>query len=194
MLEIALHNEGIDCGGVFLVDPETGALDLVAHRGFSADFAKRASHFAADPVGSPSGRRGRAIARRPAGPLAGIVRQLKRESLLALEVLPVQHSGEVVAVLNVGSRARREIPAEFVPGDGGDCGPSRGRHHPDPGGTIVAGQPELLEKTLHSLRSAVFVVNADTMVIEECNPAANPHVWLHPRRTDRADHRPLARE
>ena len=29
----------------------------------------------------------------------------------------------------------------------------------------------LLERTLHSLRSAVLVVNADTMVIEECNPA-----------------------
>ena len=70
LLEIALQNEGIDCGGVFLVDPETGALDLAAHRGFSADFAKRASHFAADSAPAHPARGGRATSGQPGGPLS----------------------------------------------------------------------------------------------------------------------------
>jgi PAS domain S-box-containing protein len=171
LLEIALQNEGIDCGGVFLVDPETGALDLVVHRGFSADFAKRASHFAADSVEARSTGAGRAISRQPGGSLAGIVQQLKRESLLAMEVLPFQHSGEVVAVLCVGSHVRGEIPAKSCQALEAITTQAAGAIIRIRAEKSLRANRRLLEKTLHSLRSAVFVVNADTMVIEECNPA-----------------------
>ncbi len=171
LLEIALHNEGIDCGGVFLVDPETGALDLVAHRGFSADFATRASHFAAGPVAAHSAGERRAIARQPAAPLTGIVRQLKRENLLAMEVLPVQFRGEVVAVLSVGSHVRGEIPAKSCQVLEAIATRAAGAISRIRVEQSLRANRRLLEKTLHSLRSAVFVVNADTMVIEECNPA-----------------------
>src|SRR5206468_8310580 len=33
LLEIAMQLEGIDCGGVYLMNPETGELHLEAHRG-----------------------------------------------------------------------------------------------------------------------------------------------------------------
>ena len=171
LLEIALQNEGIDCGGVFLVNPETGALDLIAHRGFSADFAKHASHFAANPVPEHAPDMGQASSHQRDGPLAGIVRQLKRENLRAMDVLPVQHNGEVVAVLSVGSHAHEEIPAK-------SCGVLE-VIATQAAGAIARIRTEkslranrrLLEKTLHSLRSAVLVVHADSMAIEECNPA-----------------------
>ncbi len=173
LLEFVLQNEGIDCGGVFLVDPETGALDLVAHRGFSADFAKHASHFAADLLLVRAAGRGRAISRQPGGPLTGIVQQLKRESLLAMEILPLQHSGEVVAALSVGSHVHGQIPAKscqamevLVTQAAGAIARIRAEES-------LRASRRLLEKTLHSLRSAVLVVNADTMVIEECNPATS---------------------
>ena len=180
LLEIALQSEGIDCGGVFLVDPETGALDLVAHRGFSADFAKHASHFAAAPVPARPAGAGRAISRQPGGPLAGIVQQLKRESLLAMEVLPVQHSGEVVAVLSVGSHVRGEIPAKSCQALEVIAAQAAGAIARIRAEQSLRASRRLLEKTLHSLRSAVFVVNADTMVIEECNPAAT-QIFGYPR-------------
>jgi PAS domain S-box-containing protein len=171
LLEIALQSEGIDCGGVYLVDPETGALDLVAHRGFSADFAKHASHFAADPGPARPAGTGRAISRPPDGPLTGIVQQLKRESLLAMEVLPVQHSGEVVAVLSVGSHVRGEIPAKSCQALEVIAAQAAGAIARIRAEQSLRANRQLLEKTLHSLRSAVFIVNGDTMVIEECNPA-----------------------
>jgi PAS domain S-box-containing protein len=171
LLEIALRSEGLDCGGVYLVDPETGALDLVAHRGFSADFAKHASHFAADPGPARPAGTGRAISRPPDGPLTGIVQQLKRESLLAMEVLPVQHSGEVVAVLSVGSHVRGEIPAKSCQALEVIAAQAAGAIARIRAEQSLRANRQLLEKTLHSLRSAVFIVNGDTMVIEECNPA-----------------------
>lgn len=171
LLEIALQNEGIDCGGVFLVDPVTGALDLVAHRGFSSEFAKRASHFAADPAPALSAGIGRASFRQPGQPLAGIVQQLKRESLLAMEVLPVQHSGEVVAVLSVGSHVCGEIPAKTNQAMEAISTQAAGAITRIKAERLLRANRRLLEKTLHSLRSAVLIVNADTMVIEECNAA-----------------------
>jgi len=171
LLEIALQNEGIDCGGVFLVDPETGALDLVAHRGFSANFSKRASHFAANAVHARSASVGRAISHQPDGPLAGIVQQLKRESLLAMEVLPVQHGGEVVAVLSVGSHVRRDMPAKSCQTLEVIAVQAAGAIARIRVEQSLRANRRLLERTLHSLPSAVIVVNADTSVIEECNPA-----------------------
>ncbi|MGA9777145.1 MAG: PAS domain S-box protein [Limisphaerales bacterium] len=171
LLEIALENEGIDCGGIFLVDSESRALDLVAHRGFSTDFAKHASHFAADSAGTrPAGPR-RAISGRPGGQLAGIVQQLKREGLLAMEVVPVQHSGEVVAVLSVGSRIRAEIPVRTCQVLEVIAARAAGAITRIRAEQSLRANRRLLEKTLHSLRSAVLVVNTDSMVIEECNPA-----------------------
>jgi len=172
LLEISLQNEGVDCGGVFLVDPETKALNLVAHRGYSDDFAKRASHFAADSAPTPSARVARASAHRVDGPLTGIVRELQREGLLAMELLPVQHSGEVVGVLTVGSHVCREVPARSRQALEVIAAQAAGAMARIRVERSLRANRRLLEKTLHSLPLAVCVINADTNVIEECNPAA----------------------
>jgi len=171
LLELALQNEGIDCGAVFLLNPDTGALDLMAHRGFSANFAERASHFAGDSVPAGSAGAGRAISRQPDGPLPGVVKELKRESLLAMEVLPVQHTGQVVAVLSVGSHVGREVPAKSCQAVEAIAAQAAGAIARIRAEQSLRASRRLLERTLHSLRAAVFMVNADTMVIEECNPA-----------------------
>ena len=171
LLEIALQNEGIDCGGVFLVNQETGALDLIAHRGFSADFAKRAAHFAANPVPERASGMGQAGSHQQDGPLTGIVRQLKREKLRAMDVLPIQHNGEVVAVLSVGSHLHEEIPAKSCQVLEVIATQAAGAVARIRTERSLRANRRLLEKTLHSLRSAVLVVHADTMAIEECNPA-----------------------
>jgi PAS domain S-box-containing protein len=171
LLEIALQNEGIDSGGVFLVNPDTGALDLIAHRGFSADFGKRAAHFAANPVPERSTGMDQANSHQPDGPLTGIVRQLKRENLRAMDVLPVQHNGEVVAVLSVGSHVHEEIPAKSCRVLEVIATQAAGAIARIRTEKSLRANRQLLEKTLHSLRSAVLVVHAGTLVIEECNPA-----------------------
>ena len=172
LLKITLENEGLDCGVVYLVDSETNTLDLAAHQGLSVGFVNRFLRVAANPLPSRSSGARPAPSREQVGPMAILVEQLKREGLLGLEAIPIQHSGHVVAVLIVGSRVHREIPKET-------------RHAIEAlatqaGGAItrigaeqsMSTSQQLLEKTIHSLRAAVFIVDARTTIIRECNPAA----------------------
>jgi PAS domain S-box-containing protein len=173
LLKLALRNEGIDCGAMYLVNPATRALELVAHEGLSARFAKRGSRFAT--AEAPSKSKGKARAGsdiEAASPLAGIVRALKQERLLALEAIPIHYSGQVVAVLTFGSHLHVDIPGRscrtldaIAAQAGGAVARIRAEHS-------LRANRELLEKTLHSLRSAVLVVDVATNIIQDCNPAA----------------------
>ena len=172
LLKLALENEGLDSGAVYLVNSGTHTLELAAHQGLSAGFAKRASRIAADPVRNRLAGARKATSQEQVRPMAIIVQQLKREGLRALEAIPIQHSGHVVAVLNVGSLVHSEIPRET-------------RHvievlAAQAGGAIARIRAEqsmrtsrqLLEKTIHSLHAAVFILDPHTAAIQECNPAA----------------------
>ena len=172
LLKVTLQNEGLDCGAVYLVNPQTNTLDLTAHHGLSAGFAKRSSRFAAEPVRNRLAGARQAASRKQMGPMAGIVRQLKREGLLALEVRPIQHSGEVVAVLNVGSRTHATIPVStrhVIEALAAQAGGAIGRIRAE---QLMRTSRELLEKTIHNLQAAVFIVDGPTTTIQECNPAA----------------------
>jgi PAS domain S-box-containing protein len=172
LLKVALRSEGLDCGTVYLVEPSDGALVLAAHEGLSAAFIKRAWRFAADRMPSTSARRDPALPEQPSALMAGLVRELKREGLQAMEVLPLHHSGQVVAVLNLGSHLHPDIPPRtrrMIDAIATQAGGAVARIRAE---QSLRANRELLEKTLHSLRSAVFIVDAGTGIIQECNPAA----------------------
>jgi PAS domain S-box-containing protein len=172
LLKIVLENEGLDGGAVYLLNPETQALDLAAHQGLSAGFAKRASHFPAVPARDRLASPNPLAAPAPARPLAGMLRRLRREGLLALEALPIQHGGHVVAVLVVGTRVRRQIPArarQVIDALAAQAGGAIARIRAE---QSMLTSRHLLEKTIHHLHSAVIIVDARTTLIQECNPAA----------------------
>jgi len=172
LLQLALENEAIDCGTVYLVDPRTGAMDLVVQRGLSAGFIKHASHVVADSVQARPADPSRARSRRRGGPLAEVVRRLKREGLLALETVPMQHGGKVVAALNVGSHVHREIPLrsrQVIEAIAAQAAGAIARIRAE---QSLHTHQQLLEKTLYGLHAAVLIVDARTMTIQECNPAA----------------------
>ena len=109
MLEIAVQLEGIDCGGVYLLDQQTGELHLEAHRGLSTAFSRRVAHYRADTTEA------RLI---KSGEITYVSRdQIPRslevlwgsEGLRALAVVPVQHKGVVLGMLNLGSYRQDEI-------------------------------------------------------------------------------------
>ena len=101
--------EGIDCGGVYLVDRHTGEIRLTAHRGLSPEFVESTSRY---DSGSPQAKR--AIAATPIYALSSDLATnsldlREREGLRALAVIPVMLRGEVVAVLNLASRTHDEL-------------------------------------------------------------------------------------
>ncbi|MFO1475414.1 MAG: PAS domain S-box protein [Verrucomicrobiota bacterium] len=110
LLDIALQLQGIDCGGVYLMDPRAGSFDLEAHRGLSGSFARRISHF------QPEATEARLVRSRESyyARAEQIPRDLEvlwgSEGLRSLAVLPVQHKGEVIGMLNLGSYRLDEIP------------------------------------------------------------------------------------
>jgi PAS domain S-box-containing protein len=109
LLVTATGLEGIDCGGVYLLDEETGELELEAHLGLSDDFVARVSKFAADSTEAALVKE--AKARYPIC-LPGWNTENAfwvGEGLRALAVLPLQHEGEVLGVLNLGSHGQDEI-------------------------------------------------------------------------------------
>ena len=111
ILETALQIEGIDCGGIYLVDEHSGALDLVAHRGLSALFITQAAHYEAD---SPQARLARAGQPRYGSYDAiSVIHDDVRhsEGLRALAAIPILHRGELIAGLNLASHTHDEIPA-----------------------------------------------------------------------------------
>src|ERR1035438_4216960 len=104
--------------------------------------------------------------------MAVLVEQLKCEGLLGLEAIPIQHSGHVVAVLIVGSRVHGGIPKETrqaIEALAAQAGGAITRIRAE---QSMKTSRRLLEKTIHSLRDAVFIVDARTITIQECNPAA----------------------
>jgi PAS domain S-box-containing protein len=109
LLEIALQLEGIDCGGVYLLNPETGDLHLEAHRGLSGSFVARISHYKANATEARLVKAGQAVYVRH----EQIPRNLEvlwgGEGLRALAVVPVQHQGAVLGMLNLASYRQDEI-------------------------------------------------------------------------------------
>jgi len=171
LVEIAMSLEGVDCGWVYWVEPRPGTLTLEAHEGLSPDFVKRVSHFAPD---SPQARalKSAAAKGRTIDFWSGLGEELRRENLTAVDAIPIRQREEVVALLNLGSHSRLEIPLRSrlaiettVAQVGGAIARIRTEQS-------LRASRQLLEKTVYSLHAAVFLVDGDTMVIRECNPAA----------------------
>jgi PAS domain S-box-containing protein len=180
LLAIALQNSGVDCGVVHLVDPKTGALDIAVQHGLSARFAESASHFSAHLDQGRLPDAGPGIFQPHGKPLAGIVRQLKREGLRVMEIIPTQYNGRVVAVMSLGSRSCREIPArsrQAIESIVTQAGGAITRIWAE---KSLHTNRQLLEKTLNNLHDAVFLLDARTGMVQECNSAA-AHIFGYTR-------------
>ena len=104
ILKAAVHLEGVDTGGIFLVDDKTGQLDLSTSQGISSHFLKsilgqEKSLEVIEPL---------YVSR------TGIDDSLKKlsdyEDLTAVAIVPVLFEGKTVAILSLGSHSHDDIP------------------------------------------------------------------------------------
>lgn len=110
LLDTATSLEGIDCGGVYLLNRETGALDLEAHSGLGPQFVQRIAHYEADAPETALVKEGRVRY-----PICSAESNTEGcfwsgDGLRALAVIPMRHEGEVLGVLNLGSHVQDEVP------------------------------------------------------------------------------------
>ncbi|MCU0293971.1 MAG: PAS domain-containing protein [Thermoanaerobaculaceae bacterium] len=111
ILSHLLEVPGVDCGMIYLVDEETGALTAISHRGLSTYFVEISSHYAPDSIQARLVNAGR--------PRYGLHQQVvpgeperHREGLRALAVIPVLSEGRVVACLNLASHTVDALPRD----------------------------------------------------------------------------------
>ena len=110
VLDAVLKIEGLDCAGIYLVDPATGALNLAAARGVSETFRSRVSHFAGDTPRAKLVLAGEPTYVHYGGLEGGPVEANVTEGLRAIAVIPVHYEGRVVASLNVASHTVDPVP------------------------------------------------------------------------------------
>jgi signal transduction histidine kinase len=109
MLRAAFELEEIDCGGVYLVDRQSGDIELVHHRGLSEAFVQANAHYEA---GSAHARiiQGKAPIFSHYAQLAPTMDEANEaEQLRAIAVIPVVYRGDVVAAFNLASHTEDEF-------------------------------------------------------------------------------------
>ncbi len=110
-VEAAIHNTDMDAGGVYLISPDSGDLNLVFSMGLGDDFVAATSYYDADSPSARLIREGQPIYidyQKLDLPLNG-VRQ--SEGLKVVAILPIHHEGRVIACMNIASHSLDEISA-----------------------------------------------------------------------------------
>jgi PAS domain S-box-containing protein len=111
LLEHLIRIEELDCGGIYLVDEDTGVLDLVAHKGLPRQFVESAAHYEADAPQTRLVMTGNPIYRSYAEALPETQNRVRRqEGLQATAIIPILFEGQVIAALNLASHTYNEIP------------------------------------------------------------------------------------
>jgi PAS domain S-box-containing protein len=103
-LEALLQIEGVDCGGIYLLDPVAGGLRLAVHMGLSDDFVKATSYYSPDDKQTLLVMKGAPayISQKELMPISPSGKA--NEELVSLAVLPIQFEGVMIGCINLGSK------------------------------------------------------------------------------------------
>ena len=108
-LDAILEATGLDCGGVYLVDPETGWLVLAHHSGLSDPFVVAVSRFGPDSPRTLLVNRGGSLYTRYEDTRISRDDTRKREGLKAIAIVPIKSGEDIIGCVNVASHEVDEI-------------------------------------------------------------------------------------
>ena len=109
-VETAITISGLDSGGVYLVDPVSGDLDLAYHQGLSPEFVRQGAYYEADDLNTYLVMAGRPVYARLQD-LPGLGEEGLKEGLRSVAIIPVIHQDRVIACINVASHQYESVPA-----------------------------------------------------------------------------------
>gem|GEM_PF-1886668 len=109
-LSLAIQVSGMDSGGIYLLSPATGVLELISHQGVPDNFITRAQTYQVDSPSYTMAMKGK-----PAyftkSQIQGLNEQvLLEEKFTSFALLPLVADEKVVACIHVASHAIAEIP------------------------------------------------------------------------------------
>ncbi|MEZ4592870.1 MAG: ATP-binding protein [Chloroflexota bacterium] len=104
ILSNVMQLEEIDSGGLYLVDPVSGDLNLVGARGFPTLFLQKTATYPADSPQSRLIQSGQSTYTNVSELNESLqVTILAQEGIQAIAVIPIHHNGQTIASLNIGS-------------------------------------------------------------------------------------------
>jgi PAS domain S-box-containing protein len=110
-LSAACEVSGMESGGIYLLEPASGALKLVMHRNLSDDFVNRVRDIAADSPQAEIVNKGVPVFTNRDSLPEEVSASLAREDLRALAALPILHDRKVIGCMNISSLKFVEVPA-----------------------------------------------------------------------------------
>jgi PAS domain S-box-containing protein len=110
-LEAAMRMSGMEAGGVYLVDPVSGAMDLVVHQGLAPDFVALVGHLEPDRVEACWMMQGRPIYTdyRTLASRMGLI-PWSYDGLHSLIAIPIRHEGRMIGCLHLVSTTIDAVP------------------------------------------------------------------------------------
>jgi len=99
ILSIICKIDEIDSGGLYLTDPITNELNLVAHLGLSKEFIKLTSHYSSDSLNVSIVNKGIPIYKTHNLP----------DNLKSTVIIPIKHNDKSIACLNLASHTHNSI-------------------------------------------------------------------------------------
>ena len=110
-VETAISISGLDSGGVYVVDPASGDLDLAYHQGLSPEFVRQGAYYEADDLNTYLVMAGRPVYARLQDLPGFMDEEGLKEGLRSVAIIPVIHQDRVIASINVASHQYEEVPA-----------------------------------------------------------------------------------
>ncbi|MEJ5366616.1 MAG: PAS domain S-box protein [Desulfosoma sp.] len=130
VFDAILKATGMECGGIYLLDPEKNVLRLVHHQGLSDDFVKAVRSYPADSPNLKLVLRGTPLYTAYDDLPVPKKEPENREGLRAIAVVPIHYEGRVVGCINTASRSFTETPEDirsFLEAVGSHLGNALGR-------------------------------------------------------------------
>jgi GAF domain-containing protein len=112
LLEACLAQFDFDSGGISLVDPASGELELRHDKGFAPEFTERAAHCASRAADTPGASGPEAMFLDESDPRFASDAQRIAEGIRCLATLPVLVAGTLVGCLVLASHAREAVGAQ----------------------------------------------------------------------------------
>jgi len=109
-IETAIQVSGMDCGGIYLVNDNSGDLELAFHKGLSPDFVKSVTHYDAGSDNVRLAMAGQPVYMNLQKPDVSKDDVRRKEGIRALAVIPVHCDNRVIACFNIGSHEFDEMP------------------------------------------------------------------------------------
>jgi|GEM_PF-4470752 len=108
-LNSVLKIKSIDGGGIYLLNPENGGLELLAHQGLSDHFVRTVSHYGPLSKQLSLVKQGIPIYGSSNQVITDSALEAEQDMILNVAVIPIQHEGKVIGAINLASKTSNEF-------------------------------------------------------------------------------------